>query len=79
MTTEQRTGPAGERMMTVIEAAEYMGVTPRTVWRWISHKRLRAVRTSGSRRVHLRQTDVREAVRKAQMERYGELPIRHME
>jgi excisionase family DNA binding protein len=46
-----------ERLLSVSEAAQKLGVSPSTVWRWIDAQRLPALRI-GVRKIRIRDTDV---------------------
>jgi excisionase family DNA binding protein len=46
-----------ERLLSVAEAAQRLGVSPSTIWRWIDAQRLPAVRI-GIRKIRIRDTDV---------------------
>ena len=50
-----------ERLLSVSEAAQKLGVSPSTVWRWIDAQRLPAVRV-GILKISIRDTDVQAMV-----------------
>jgi excisionase family DNA binding protein len=66
---------AGEDYYTVREAADELGVSPSTVWRWIDAGQLAASRI-GPRAIRIRASDVLSAVRSPGSRRTGrERPI----
>lgn len=52
---------------TVAEAAEVLGVSPSTIWRWIKSRRLPAYRV-GPKNIRIEKTDVEAAIRPAREE-----------
>ena len=48
-----RPAPASEELLTLPEAARRLGVSPRTVQRWVAMGQMDAIRVGASRRVRL--------------------------
>lgn len=65
------TTPSELPHLTVQETATFLGVHPRTVWRYVAREHLTPVRHPTSRRVYFAESEVRE-VRRAVDARYRE-------
>lgn len=61
-------------LLSVKETAAVLAVHPRTVWRYIERGRLVPVRHPMSRRVYLREPDVRAALERARRHGREERP-----